>query len=318
MDIDAELESIKKLIQEFVLPFHSLVSVEDRRTVMRLRVNFIKLDSNNAEQDILLGRFEWIHDSIADEKLENLASFHLLNYFEIATIHDYFTLFNNDDVCFEGHNLVGTWGNRNQIFRRYHFNADGTGRSHAASTGEPERLWQIANDEGQDFIWRISDDDYLHITFGGDVVWTQVPHHSRINDIYIVRSTCRIMPLAIDGNVIELEVPRRRGGNYVFDKVSYTRVEWPQYLYGSWSWEMDSTWVTTMNADGTGRRGLPDDILEFRWIIDAETRQLWIVRPDSRRESWSYELDGDVLILTNWFREDGQQQSQLFRYTRVR
>ena len=301
VDIDEELEYIKTLAREFVLPIHNLVTIEDRRTVTRLRVDFLKLDSNNPDQDVRLGRFEWVHDSMIDDALENIARFDLSGYFEIASVYDESSLL--ETVCFEGHELIGVWGRNGQPMRQYHFNEDGTGYA--------------TYDSGREFVWRIVDDDYLLIAFGDDMVWTQAHSHTRINEIRITMSDSRVMPLVIDGNTLEMQVPRRYPR---VDVESYMRVEWPLHLRGSWTWEGDSSWVTTMNSDGTGSRGFPDDILNFRWVAESDTRQIWKFREgygSLGRESWSYELDGDILALTNWYTEAGQRRGQTFRYLLV-
>jgi len=314
LNIDEELDKIKILIEEFVLSFHNLVTIKNRPIVMRLRMNYIKLDSNNPEQDVLLGRFEWVHDSMSDDRLENVASFDLSNYFETAVIHDNSWLF--EPVCFADHELIGTWANRYRPFRFYQFNKDGTGVGPSPSAaGTPMSIWQRAADRGREFVWRMSNDGYLIIIFCSEVIWTQENSHSFINDIYVFSSDSRTMPLAVNGNTVELKTPFGTERDII---ETHVRVEWPSYLYGSWKFELDYSWITVIHADGTGNRGFPYDTQDFRWFVESETRQLRKVRDDSRTETWSYKLDGDSLILINWWYEGaGQQRGQEFRFISV-
>jgi len=103
----------------------------------------------------------------------------------------------------------------------------------------------------------------------------------------------------------------------VCETETYSPYELPIHLVGAWAWENDSSWVTVINADGSGSRGFPDDIVYFTWRVETETRRMWKVRPHGQREIWTYELDGNILTLTNWFREGGEERSQSFRYILV-
>jgi len=301
LEPEVELERIKMLMREFVLPFHNLIIIEDKRTIVRWRVDFLKLDSNNLDQNVRLGRFQWEHDSIDDERMENVASFDLINYFEIAEIYDDLLLL--EAVDYRGHELIGAWGWSQTPIRRYHFNEDGTGR--------------ITYEGGRDFIWRIFDDGNLLIAFEEDILWTQEGSSIRI----INGPNSRIIPYAINGYHLDLNTTEGRieinGEPIVRSLGDYIRIEWPSHLQGTWAWEMDNSWVTVMYGDGTGHRGFPDDILHFRWAVETETRNLRKVRENYQREQWSYEFDGDVLVLINWYIEDGEERGQRFRYMLV-
>jgi len=290
INIDEEISNIKTLAQNFVLPFHNLVALDDIRVVTRLHINFLK-----DNHDVRLGRFEWVHDSIADDALANIASFNLSNYLTISTIYDELSLL--ETVSFEGFEIIGAWGRRSHPSRQYFFNEDGTGR--------------ITYDGGREFIWRILEDDYLLIVFENDILWTQ----DRNDDIHITYDPrSRIMPYAIDGNAFAIQAAIGSGRN------AYIRVEWPPQLHGTWAWEIDPDWVTVMDADGTGHRGFPDELVNFRWLVETEDRQLHKFREgygSNGRERWSYEFDGDTLVLINWYIENGQERGQRFRYTPI-
>jgi len=302
LDIESEIESIKRLTQQFVLPFYDLIYVEDRRAIIDLNVTFLKADSNNPDQDVRLGRFQWQHDSIESPALtyENIANFDLQSYFEISTIYDEFSLL--ETVYYPGHELLGAWGWNMQPIRRYYFNEDGTGR--------------ITYSGGRDFIWRILDDGNLLIAFDEDIIWTQGRDNIRI--IYAPRS--RVTPFAVYGNGLSFQPSGIRidiGGTDLAGSFgSYMRVEWPSFLHGTWTWDIDPSWVLTMNSDGTGTRGFPEDIQSFRWAVETDNRRLWKVREDYARQHWSYSLNGDILTLTNWY--VWQVEGQDFTYIPVR
>jgi len=290
INIDEEIASINTLVQDFVLPYHGLVAQENKRTVTRLQINFMK-----DGQDVRLGRFEWVHDSIADDALSNMASHNLIDFFEIMPIYDELSLL--ETASFEEHKILGTWGWRSHPMRQYHFYEDGTGR--------------LSYGGGRDFIWRISEDDdgeNLIIIFEEDIVWTQ----SRDGNIHITYGTDgRAMPLVLDESTLEMRPSDNRAMS------TYIRVESPTELHGTWAWEIDANWLTVMNADGTGQRGFPDEIINFRWTVEEESRQLRKFREMGGEESWSYEFEGDTLVLINWYTEDGQQRGQRFFYTRI-
>ena len=85
-------------------------------------------------------------------------------------------------------------------------------------------------------------------------------------------------------------------------------------MHGTWEWETNADWRTILRPDGTGTRGFSAEPEIFMWVVETETRHIWKIRPDSRLESWDYGFDGDILVLTNWYREGGQQRRQSFGY----
>jgi len=298
LNTNAELESIRSLASAFILPLYNMLDTAGERLIVNINIDFLRLDSNNPNQDIRLGRFWLRHDSLTDRRLEDVISSNIWGDFEISAIYGKFS----DNVNFEGHALLGAWGAHTHRMRQYHFYKDGTGR--------------ITHSGGQEFFWRIYQEEYLTIAFINDgALWTQEG-----DSIYITYPHSITMPLALTGNSLTLQV---RMGSTGIGTESYTRVELPSHLHGTWVWANDSNWITTINGDGTGSRGflICDDCTDckhdFRWIVDAEDRYLWKVEEGRNKEQWSYEFEGDVLVLTRWYTETGQQRGERFRYARL-
>lgn len=293
LDVLVELENIESMIRSFAIPLYNAINTEDRTFVIEINIDFLKLDSNNPLQDVRLGSFQWWLNSLNGINLEGTVE-KLLSNFETGTVYDTLA----EAVNYEGHGLVGAWGSIMDRFRQYHFYEDGTGR--------------ITHSGGREFIWRIIDTDYLLIAFtDDDIVWIQ-----KDDDIRATYPHSLTMPLMLEENALDLQVYR---GNAAFGTESYVRIEWPSHLQGSWAWVNDTSWITTMNSDGTGSRTCNDCGFHYkRWVVDVESRDLWIIKDGSiGREHWSYERNGNNLTLINWYTEAGQQHGQRFRYTLV-
>jgi len=80
-------------------------------------------------------------------------------------------------------------------------------------------------------------------------------------------------------------------------------------LVGTWNWDNNARWQYNFNADGTGTRGLPDEIQSFNWSIPGEGR-LRLSQRGYRTENWDYTIDGQRLTL------DSRQVADLiYHYT---
>jgi len=68
-------------------------------------------------------------------------------------------------------------------------------------------------------------------------------------------------------------------------------------LVGTWAWNDDAEWTFVFNPDGTGQRGLPDDMVEFTW--SADDFNLFIqVEGSSIIENWQlFGIHDDELML---------------------
>ena len=87
-------------------------------------------------------------------------------------------------------------------------------------------------------------------------------------------------------------------------------------LFGTWAWNENELYHTTFNADGTGTRGLPDEIESFRWS-NPEPGRLTITRDrliDAyiRVEQWNYTITGNTFTI-----DSRQEAGTRFVYTRV-
>ena len=207
-DIDPhqELARIQHMLQAFASPLHTIIGEPNQHIITRLRINFIKQIENN-DQDIHLARFEWVHDNLVDAPLSQQTPADLYDYLTQATIHDELNDLMNETMCFEGHALVGSWGNLSAPFRQYHFYADGTGRGYTLSTAAPGTAWANANQADIPFVWRITDDDYLLIIFDGEATWTQAHSNVRLNDITLQRTHTIHMPLTLSESELRLTYP---------------------------------------------------------------------------------------------------------------
>jgi len=302
INIAEEAQRKRRIISEFVLPVYDLLRNTDTILVIDVTVTYRMQDEQGNRTT--LGQFDWGYNTARDAVLthQRVAALDLSDNFEVVifSVCDELSLL--EAVCYAGHELVGAWGWTQSPTRQYFFYADGTGR--------------FTYGGGRDFIWRILDSGDLLITFEEDILRTRENNITRI----AYGPDSRVIPYTIDGSVLELGTSGGRisaGGTSIGVAGSYMRVEWPSCLHGAWAWEVDNSWVTVMNSDGTGSRGFPGETVNFRWLVEAESRNMWKVRDNWQQESWSYEFDGDVLVLTNWYTEYGQRRGQRFMYAFV-
>ena len=65
-------------------------------------------------------------------------------------------------------------------------------------------------------------------------------------------------------------------------------------LVGTWDWDEGLGFIYIFNDDGTGSRGFPRDIVDFYWLTYDGNLYITV---NSKNESWSYIIIGDVLTL---------------------
>ena len=116
----------------------------------------------------------------------------------------------------------------------------------------------------------------------------------------------------LDGDVLRIE-SRQQAGTVRYHLRDGVVGEVDSAFIGSWAWDGNIFWEYVFNADGTGTRGLPDDMDGFTWgILDDMLR----IRLNSvplgaaRNEHWNFTLSGDSLDLVN-----RHASSQAFSYT---
>jgi hypothetical protein len=86
---------------------------------------------------------------------------------------------------------------------------------------------------------------------------------------------------------------------FVYERAA---TEHPEELVGVWAASLDSSYLVTLNEDGTGRRGRGSEAETFRWATDYE--RLNIIRDEApvgmiRGEMWNFEVYEETLTLTN-------------------
>jgi len=106
-------------------------------------------------------------------------------------------------------------------------------------------------------------------------------------------------------DVLVLENLQNPGGLYLFRRDG-ALVD----LVGTWVWEENADWQYVINADGTGTRGMPDDLQSFTWTIPVPGYVRMDI--DSLPDEWRYAISGDMLIL-----ESVQIPDVVYVFTRV-
>ena len=66
-------------------------------------------------------------------------------------------------------------------------------------------------------------------------------------------------------------------------------------LFGTWDWDYDETFTFTFYSDGTGSRGFPEEIEEFKWVTTEE--YLFIINEWDEIESWVFVIEDGVLTI---------------------
>ena len=160
------------------------------------------------------------------------------------------------------HVLVGTWNWDDNALWQYTFNEDGSG-----TRGLP--------DDMDTFTWSIPDDGHLRMNVRGGIMehWNYT----------------------ITGDALTLESRQVAGMTYHYMREG-ALPPMNAALFGLWLWDDHVLWQYTFNQDGTGTRGLPDDIETFVWST-PNAGHLRIEVPAVFREEWNYTVDGDSLIL---------------------
>jgi len=167
-------------------------------------------------------------------------------------------------VDLSDHALVGTWNwDDNQLWQ-YHFNADGTGA-------------RGFSDSMESFTWS-----------------TQGNGQIRINSFIILREN---WSYSMDGDALTLSSNQVAGVTYIYirdgapPRISYA-------LIGEWLFDDNILFELVLDADGTGRIGLPDSSSPLQWaVLDEGHLRIDVI--GGYREHHSYVIDGDMLILTN-------------------
>lgn len=67
-------------------------------------------------------------------------------------------------------------------------------------------------------------------------------------------------------------------------------------LVGEWAWEFGAEYVLVFRGDGTGERGIPGMMEEFRWEIEGPHLA---IRVGLAAESWTFFIAGDALSIAS-------------------
>ena len=68
-------------------------------------------------------------------------------------------------------------------------------------------------------------------------------------------------------------------------------------VIGTWAWDANELYLYTFNADGTGTRGLPDEVETFTWSVPESGRV--DMRVGTMTERWDYVVEDNVFTLTS-------------------
>ena len=167
------------------------------------------------------------------------------------------------------HPLVGAWASESET--KYMFYSDGSGVSISGLTST--------------FTWSIEESDNVRVVGIGD-------------------SLERVYSYAVDGNSLTLTFRI-----VVSDiSVSYVRLDLTddekaelfyvnRSLIGIWATDESGENNFTFNNDGVGSRNLPGLTMPIEWSVERNNRLR--ISNDGEIVYWTYEVGGDVLVLTS-------------------